>query len=189
MELVEMNDEKRNEQVSSKVSHSTKMGLKRIMKEQSISSGDILTNYVENESNINAHEILSRITQLEKHLAMIERIESKQNEILKSLQDEHKQILVEIKKLEQLKPKAGKITKDSEENIKNTIRAFFDIKNQHTNVYGKIDTSFDTLKVGKTLCGRYDVTYDVFNKSIELIEEGLDLEEFLSGDISAYGIL
>lgn len=184
-----MNNEKRDEQVSSKVSYSTKLGLKRIMKEQSISSGDILTNYVENESNINAHEILSRIKLLEKQLALVKRIELKQDEILKSLHDEHNQILAELKKLEQLKPKADKISKDSVENIKNTVRAYFDIRNQHTNVYGQIDTSFDTLKVGKTLCGRYGVTYDVFYKSVELIDGGLDLDEFLSNDLSGYGIL
>ena len=179
----------RTETHTSKVSSETKYELLRLRKECGISSGDILTNFVETKSNINAHEILLKINMLEDHLKMIERLERAQNKMLNYLKEEHKYILGEIKRLENLKPSDKLVSENKEENIKNSVKAFFDIRNQHTNTFGVIDVAFDPFKVGKTLCGRYDVNHDVFNKSIELIDNGLSLDEFLTSDLSTYGVI
>lgn len=174
---------------TSKVSPETKVELLRLYREDHISSGDILTNYVESKSNINAHEILLKLNLLEEHLEMVERLEREQNKLLNYLKEEHKYILGEMKRLENLRPSAHLVNMDVEENIKSSVKAFFDIRSQHTNVFGVIDVGFDELKVGKTLCGRYDVNHDVFSRSVELIDGGVDLDEFLSSDISEFGLL
>lgn len=179
----------RTERHTSRISTETKLELHRLNKECGISSGDILTNYVQNKSNINAHEIILKLNLLEDHLKVIERVEKEQNKILDYLKEEHKHIKEEIKQLENLKPGTDTVKLDVEENIKSSVRAFFDIRNQHVNNFGMVDVRFDAVKVGRTLCGRYDVNSDVFNKSVELIDDGVDLEDFLDSDLSDYGLI
>jgi len=184
-----MKDGNRSVTHTSKVSSETKMELLRLNRECNISSGDILTNYVKNKSNVNSHEILLKINMLEERLSMIERLEKEQNKLLNYIHDEHKFVLGEIKRLDNLMPVAGFVGGEMELNIKSSVKAFFDIRNQHTNVFGAIDVCFDALKVGRTLCGRYNVNHDVFSKSVELIDDGVDLDEFLSSDISKWGLV
>lgn len=182
-------DSVRNITHTSKVSFETKTELQRLSKDCGISSGDILENYVNNKSNMNAHEILLKMNMLNDRLEMIERLEKEQNKVLNYLKEEHKYILGQIKQLDNLKPNDKLLMGDKEENVKSTVKAFFDIRKQHTDSYGIIDSNFDAIKVGKTLCGRYDVNHDTFSKSIELIENGLDMDEFLEGDLSLYGVM
>lgn len=179
--------ELRDKNISSRVSHNTKMELKRIKKDYNISTGDILTNYVECNGD-SSHEIMLKINSLEERLKLVEKFEKEQLKILNYLKEEHTYILGEIKHLKNIKPESD-VSLDKEENVKSTVKAFFDIRKQHTNVYGYINSGFDKFKVGKTLCGKNDVDYNVFTKSIEMIDGGLDLDEFLNTDLTTYGLI
>jgi hypothetical protein len=172
----------RSEFIGGKVTPSVKAELKILKKTAGITVGDIVENFVKNKSNINSHEMLTKQKMLKKEKNLIKRIK-------KSLDEEDSNIDKEIKRLSDLRPVGMTIDDDAEKNIKDCVKAFFRIKNQHINSFGVLNPEFNPLLIGKTLSGRYDIDPLILTKSIEIIDNGVDLNDFLSTDLSDYGLI
>lgn len=183
-------DEKRTEVITCRVPSSVKKELQLLKKETNISSGDILINYVENNTNEMGSEFIILKNSLCEQLDRIEHLETEILKIGNYLKGEHEFILGKIKKLEKIQDSVGSdVVLNKGEALKKVIQSFITTRSQHTTLRGDVKESFDSYKVGRTLCSREGVDYSSFVKALDMIDGGYSLESFLNGDLSELGLV
>ena len=184
-------DEKRTEVITSRVPLSIKEELQLIKKEQDISSGDILINYVENNTNEMGNEFIILKNSLCEQLDRIEKLEKEILKVGNYLKGEHEFVLGKIKKLEKLQDQStSNVSVTKTDALRNVIRSFISIRDEHTTLRGDVKSDFDSFKVGRTLCGRQGVEYSTFVKALGLIDDGsVSVERFMESDLSEWGLV
>lgn len=186
-----MKNNTRNEFIGAKATLETKNYFKKLKQDTGKSLADILEIMADSEVTGVELNLLYRQGSLQEQLNSNEKVIRRLEDTLEFVKKQNENILLELKGLEKNKPKrmSGNI-ENIEDNLKRSVSSYYRVVSDNTNSFGFLKPTFDSYKVGRTLCLSNNVDFLLFNKCVDMIDSGeMSLDDFVGSDLSERGIL
>ena len=197
----------RTEFVGVKATPETKRYFEQLKKDTGKTPADVMEMIAQSQITEIDLEYLYKIQSLESQLKTNTRILSKLEKtiefihkqnitFMKKAEDsvefvkkENEHIIKEIKKLNDKKPKNGRLATNPDDNIRTSVNSYLKTREGHINSFNVLSPSFDVEKVGRNICSYNNVDYSVFLLCIDAIDNNrFSLDDFNNVPLEVLGI-